>query len=87
MTVDEIQTPVVAGPALPLADHAAILPELAEWARGQMADGPLDFHRDPAMTNQHLMLLNVFDSCEVATVAAEARAAPGAAALSRRSPA
>ena len=32
----------MAGPALPLADHAAILPELAEWARGQMADGPLD---------------------------------------------
>ena len=42
MTADRPQTAVVAGPALPLAGHAAILPELADWARGHMADGALD---------------------------------------------
>lgn len=36
-----IPTPLlpVTGPALPLADHAAILPELIEWARDVMPDG------------------------------------------------
>ena len=59
MNVDEIQTPVVAGPALPLADHAAILPELAEWARGQMADGSLDEDQLAAIFahSQHLRSL------------------------------
>ncbi len=31
--------PPVAGPALPLADHAAILPELIEWACDRVPDG------------------------------------------------
>ena len=59
MTVDKTQMPVVAGPALPLADHAAILPELAEWARGQMADGPLDEDQLAAIFahSQHLRSL------------------------------
>ena len=59
MTVDKPHTPVVAGPALPLADHAAILPELAEWARGQMADSPLDEDQLAAIFahSQHLRSL------------------------------
>ena len=38
MTANQSKIPVVAGPARPLTDHAAILPELAEWV-GQHATG------------------------------------------------
>ena len=59
MTADRSQMPVVAGPPLPLPGHATILPELAEWARGQMADGPLDEDQLAAIFahSQHLRSL------------------------------
>ena len=39
MTTNPITPPPVAGAALPLADHAAILPELIEWAGDRVPDG------------------------------------------------
>ncbi|MEC8643408.1 MAG: hypothetical protein VXZ67_10890 [Pseudomonadota bacterium] len=41
MTKDSPPLFPVAGTARPLAGHAAILPELTEWARKQAPDGPL----------------------------------------------
>ena len=56
MTADRSQMPVVAGPPLPLPGHATILPELAEWARGQLDGSPLDAERLAAVLAHSLHL-------------------------------
>ena len=83
MTADRPQTAVVAGPAPPLAGHAAILPELADWARGHMADGALDENGLAALFahSPHLRVLARAHPDLIASVPAGRGAAEIAAAI------